>query len=1372
MTLVARFGTRVTVNSVGAGHVALEPQSEWYRYGTRVHVTPRPEAGNYLGLWDAQWSGQSKIGWVLTVTNASPSITGFFVPLEAGRNALMVETVGGGVVDATPARMGFDPSESVRLEALPWAGWTFSGWSGDAAGTENPLFLAMSADRRMTATFSELSPGPSLAPIGDRTVDELSLLEIPLQPGHSTDVLETVGLVLSEGPPGMYLTAERVLYWRPEESQGPGAYPVRVRVFDGDGRSAEQSFEVTVLEVNSAPVLGPVPDAFVPHGGLLSVQLQASDSDLPAQELALDVVVGPAGLTVSPTGVIEWNPSGGTGQPTNEVVVRVTDNGAPPLASTTAFKVVVLSEGFAPVFDGWTLLADATRFELVEGAFTWEQAKTDAEARGGHLATFASAAEWEAGKSVWQAYGRSAWIGGYQLAEGPEPRGGWVWITGEPWSFEAWAPSEPNNYLGFVENHLDILAAGGWNDAPGATRQPYLIEYPERGPVAPFDRFELNEGATMGISIRASDPDLPQQMLSLELVSGPEGMVLTPAQALIWTPTEAQGPSTNEVVLRVTDDGEPPASATVSFEVVVREVNRAPAVASRLVMDFGADPAGVATVAGTNNAAWVVTGGNPGGFLGLTYSRTNEYTALVLPPVPHADAVIAGFRMSCDVRAGNGPEERVADGFSFSFAREGDPVLVDPWDQTGYAGGCCAETGTRTGLAVSFDTWAGNTYPGADGDTDDVEGLIVRVDNVTVVKVAIPTRNGEPADATSLQTGPRDAAYWAGGGNPLWPAAWATLSWQPLVLELNPEGRFSAWWKGVPVLEDVETGFVPGPGRFVLAGRTANSVGNVHLDNLRLSVITRHEVAEGETLTLALDANDPDLPPPVLDFEVLRGPAGASVNAEGVLTWTPAEAQGPSTNVVEVRVRDDGVPPVTVIAAYQIVVKEVNQPPVWSAMPDLAVDEETPLEWNLEADDPDLPPQALTFRLVSGPDGLLVSSEGALLWTPGEADGPSEVSVTVAVDDDGGPPLSATNTFRITVREVNRPPLLDPVDDFAMDEGSPLILVLGASDPDLPRQALTFSLAAGPAGLTVSPGGILTWTPGEADGPSEVVVDVAVTDDGTPPLTTVGRFRITVREVNQPPVMAPVPAIEVDEGALVSLTLTAGDPDVPPQALVFSLVSGPEGMTATPSGELRWQTGEADGPGTVIAEVRVTDDGDPPQSADQRIVITVREVNEPPVLDPVPDQVAAAGEPFEWLLTGRDADLPPQPLTFALVSGPTGLTVEREGLLRWTPPLVAAPSTNEVTVLLLDGALSVRGTFRIVVPEWIVLGIQAPRADGRIVLEIRAGLLKPVVVEEATVLGAWEELQRLLGLGMDTPVELLINAAPGPEARYWRVRGD
>src|SRR5207247_858435 len=85
----------------------------------------------------------------------------------------------------------------------------------------------------------------------------------------------------------------------------------------------------------------------------------------------------------------------------------------------------------------------------------------------------------------------------------------------------------------------------------------------------------INELTSLVVTNTASDTDLPANTLTFALVSGPSGVAVNPtAGVLTWTPTETQGPSTNTITVKVTDNGTPALSATNSFTVVVNEVNR------------------------------------------------------------------------------------------------------------------------------------------------------------------------------------------------------------------------------------------------------------------------------------------------------------------------------------------------------------------------------------------------------------------------------------------------------------------------------------------------------------------------------------------------------------------------------------------------------------------------------------------------------------------------------------------------------------------------------------------------------------------------------------------------------------------------------
>src|SRR5438477_7768451 len=225
--------------------------------------------------------------------------------------------------------------------------------------------------------------------------------------------------------------------------------------------------------------------------------------------------------------------------------------------------------------------------------------------------------------------------------------------------------------------------------------------------------------------------------------------------------------------------------------------------AGTVTYDFTTDPTtnanpiaiyqtGFANSAG-DSVYWKDSGGNPGGFLGITWPLGSSSTIAVFPDIDQGKIVTA-FKFETDLRIGN-PQQNVrpADGFSINFARSNDPVFQNH-SSSDFATSGAVETGTSTGIAISFDTWAGNTLP----DGPDIEGIIVRVDNKTVLRQSMPTRNGACDDNTSLQTGPRNAQYWTDANNngtmpdaAFLPESWAQLCWQHLSVELDDQGKLT-----------------------------------------------------------------------------------------------------------------------------------------------------------------------------------------------------------------------------------------------------------------------------------------------------------------------------------------------------------------------------------------------------------------------------------------------------------------------------------------------------------------------------------------------------------------------------------------------------
>lgn len=275
-----------------------------------------------------------------------------------------------------------------------------------------------------------------------------------------------------------------------------------------------------------------------------------------------------------------------------------------------------------------------------------------------------------------------------------------------------------------------------------------------------------------------------------------------------------------------------------------------------------------------------------------------------------------------------------------------------------------------------------------------------------------------------------------------------------------------------------------------------------------------------------------------------------------------------------------------------------NQPPTLAPIPDQSLVEGGLFTYTPTASDPDGLVQTLTFSLLSGTgNGALIDpATGTITWQTTGAHGGTTNFFALVVSDNGTPSLSATQTFRVAVFDMNTPPVVAPTRLLTVDEGTALGVLLTATDSDLPPQSLTWQLlSGGPAGLTLAPSGLVAWTPGESAGPGTNFLQVRVTDSGVPALSATQAVTIVVNEVNLPPVVAPVTPKTAVVGRSLFVTNSATDPDLPANRLTFSLGAGaPRGARIDPTnGIFSWTPTPEYASTTVPITVRVSDDGLP-----------------------------------------------------------------------------------------------------------------------------------------------------------------------------------
>jgi hypothetical protein len=348
-------------------------------------------------------------------------------------------------------------------------------------------------------------------------------------------------------------------------------------------------------------------------------------------------------------------------------------------------------------------------------------------------------------------------------------------------------------------------------------------------------------------------------------------------------------------------------------------------------------------------------------------------------------------------------------------------------------------------------------------------------------------------------------------------------------------------------------------------------------------------------------AVDNDIPALPLTYTVLvtnllnnSAVLNAAISTNGVITWTPTEAQGPSTNLVTTVVSDGTL---SATNRFTAVINEVNSAPVLPVQGNLIITGRTPVLVTNTATDGDLPANPLGYQLVSPPSGAVINTDGIISWTPSVKQVPGVYTFTTVVTDTNiyavnAQNLSATNSFTVTVQVSHNGPTLPAASNVTNNELLLLTVTNSAVDNDIPALALTYTVLvtnllnnSAVLNATISTNGVITWTPSEAQGPSTNLVTTVVSD-GT--LSATNRFTAVINEVNTAPVL-PVQGNLISSGLTpVLVTNTATDSDIPANPLGYQL-TGPSGAVISTNGVISWTPGVGQVPGVYTFTTIVTD---------------------------------------------------------------------------------------------------------------------------------------------------------------------------------------
>jgi len=288
-------------------------------------------------------------------------------------------------------------------------------------------------------------------------------------------------------------------------------------------------------------------------------------------------------------------------------------------------------------------------------------------------------------------------------------------------------------------------------------------------------------------------------------------------------------------------------------------------------------------------------------------------------------------------------------------------------------------------------------------------------------------------------------------------------------------------------------------------------------------------------------------------------------------------------------------------------------PPTLSVPGAQTVAELQTLAFTVTATDPD--GQLCILSASNLPGGALFTDNqnntGSFSWTPDAISAGSYVAYFTADDTFGG---RTTASVDISVTDANGPPVLDPIADRTLEQGSMMFISVSGWDPDGDPLTLTAS-GLPPFGTLTDYGngsGSIQLMPSDTQPPGAWTVTVSLSD-GTNTVSQSFTVTVTAPPGMNPPVLSAIGNQTVAEGSTRSITVTASDPDggsltftssLPGFATFTVLSSGNGSASAT----LSLSPGYC-ASGTYPASVAVSDGG---LSDAESFTITVTDVSRPP----------------------------------------------------------------------------------------------------------------------------------------------------------------
>ena len=318
------------------------------------------------------------------------------------------------------------------------------------------------------------------------------------------------------------------------------------------------------------------------------------------------------------------------------------------------------------------------------------------------------------------------------------------------------------------------------------------------------------------------------------------------------------------------------------------------------------------------------------------------------------------------------------------------------------------------------------------------------------------------------------------------------------------------------------------------------------------------------------------------------------------------------------------------------------------------------------------PEDLLVYVLTGEPDGMSISEEGLITWTPTESDTEKKHPFIIEISDGQETRSYENSVFVNRVNDLHK--IIFDCNDYATED---LEYFCQIDIEDEEGNPMTFAIDDAPEGMEIDSDGMISWIPTQLDVGDNIIKVVAADAKNV----VNQQFRIFVEEVNEPPTIIPTCILTATEEVLYTCDLQADDEEG--SALQFEISGNlpTEMRIIEEENKISWLPMEDSECGEFEITIQAIEIDNPTNKDEYTFTLLAETINDAPEFKQTCGLTATEDEEYTCTLEATDEEN--DDLEFSYVSKPTESTFV-DPLFSWTPETASQPQEISFQVTETD----------------------------------------------------------------------------------------